>query len=123
MPACRPTFYVIGKSSQGIFHSLRGQVDRLPLGIVEARCGPKGRAGGWVDRRITQSKLPRSIERDDRPAEGDMGCCQRRIRLSRGNGTENKGRPAAQADNGSDSSSGTFPSHIRCKHYTEKALG
>src|SRR5271168_2553044 len=90
MPACRPTFYVIGKSSQGIFHSLRGQVDRLPLGIVEARCGPEGRVGGWVDRRITQSKLPRSIEPDGRPAEGDMGCCLRLIGLSRSNGTEHK---------------------------------
>src|SRR5580658_2409229 len=90
MPACRPTFYVIGKSSQGILHSLRGQVDRLPLGIVEARCGPKGLVGGWVYRRIAQSKFPRSIEPDDRPAQGDLGWCLQLIRLSRSNGTENK---------------------------------
>jgi hypothetical protein len=90
MPACRPTFYVIGKSSQGIFNSLRGQVDRLPLGIVEAWRGPEGRVGGWVDRRIAQGKLPRFIERDDGPADGDRGCCLQLIRWSRSNGTENK---------------------------------
>ena len=73
MPACSPAFYVIGKSAQGITHSLGGQVDRLPLGIVEAWRSPEGRVGGWVNRRIAQAKFPRSIEPDDRPAEGDIG--------------------------------------------------
>src|SRR6202167_5121116 len=90
MPARCPAFHVVGKSSQGIENPLGSQVDGLPMGVVEARLGPKQRLGRRVNRRITYGKLPWAIEWDDRRAQGDPGGSMRRINLSLGIDAKNK---------------------------------
>ena len=45
---------------------------RSPIRVVKARLGPQRRMGDWIDRRITNRKLPRPVERDGGLAEADL---------------------------------------------------
>lgn len=53
------------------FPGRRLQVDRFPPGVVEARLGPEGLAGLGINGGVADLELPRTIERNHRPAKDD----------------------------------------------------
>jgi len=48
-----------------------GEVDGLPVGVVEVGLGPEGLVGGGVDGGVAYAELVGAIEREDGLAEGD----------------------------------------------------
>lgn len=69
----RPAGNVAGYAPDGVVGAGgRGEVDGLPVGVVEGGLGPEGLVGDGVDGRVADGEPPRAVEREDRLAEGDV---------------------------------------------------
>jgi hypothetical protein len=56
----------------GIGEAFRGQVNCLPVRVVEVRLGPQRLACLRIDGRVANRELPRTVERDSRVAKADF---------------------------------------------------
>lgn len=61
-----------------------GEIDGLPVGVVEGGLGPEGLVGGGVDGRVADGELPGAVEREDGLAEGDVRDAVGRLDARRG---------------------------------------
>ena len=69
----RPSGDVAGDAGDGIERAFgRGEVDVLPVGVVEAGFGPQRLVRCGVERRVADTELVGPVEREDRLAERDV---------------------------------------------------